>query len=143
MNSVKLHHLAVASYLSHNGGTGNRETKTVAINYSFLGYQGYGRGLDLTMVKAVNNAGTLGLKPDLTIMLDIAVEKGFARKKGSKQDRFEQEELSFHRRVREGYLKLATAEPGRWLVVDASQSRAKVERIIWQRVNQLLPGNRG
>ena len=90
-----------------------------------------------------NNVGTMGLKPDLTIMLDIAAEKGFARKKGSKQDRFEQEELSFHQKVREGYLKLAAAEPERWLVVDASQSRAKVERIIWQRVNQLLPGNRG
>ena len=65
-------------------------------------YQGYGRGLDLAMVKATNKAATQGLTPDLAILLDIPVEEGLARKKERKQDRFEQEALDFHRRVRQG-----------------------------------------
>ncbi|GAH10320.1 unnamed protein product, partial [marine sediment metagenome] len=74
----------------------------------------------------------------LIILLDIAVEKGLARKRAKRQDRFEQEELAFHRRVREGYLKLAADDPQRWLVVDASQSKRKIAQIIWRRVSQLL-----
>jgi dTMP kinase len=101
-------------------------------------YQGYGRGLDLAMVKATNRVATQGLKPDLTILLDIAVEEGLARKLARKQDRFEQETPIFHQKVREGYLKLAAAEPRRWLVVDASQSRRKIADIIWQKVSQRL-----
>ena len=105
---------------------------------STIAYQSYGRGLDLEMVKAVNNAATQGLKPDLTILLDIPAEKGLARKRARKHDRFEQEDIAFHQRVREGYLKMAGDDPQRWLVVDASQSKRKVEQIIWQRVSQLL-----
>jgi len=101
-------------------------------------YQGYGRRLDLTMVKAVNKAATQGLTPDLTVLLDAPVETCFARKGTGKRDRFEQEALAFHQRVRDGYLKLASEEPQRWLVVDASQSRAKIAEIIWPRVSQLL-----
>lgn len=101
-------------------------------------YQGYGRGLDLAMVKAVNRSATQGLTPDLTVLLDAPVEVCFARKGTDKRDRFEQEAIAFHRRVREGYLKLASEEPERWLVVDASQSRAKIAEIIWPRVSQLL-----
>ena len=105
---------------------------------STTAYQGYGRGLDLEMVKATNNAATQGLKPALTVLLDIPVEKGLARIKGREKDRFEQEALAFHQRVREGYLKLAGDEPERWLIVDASQSKEKISQIIWQRVSQLL-----
>ncbi len=101
-------------------------------------YQGYGRGLDLPSVKSANDGGTMGLKPDLTVLLDISVEEGLKRKQGKKPDRFEKEDVAFHRRVREGYLKLAAAEPGRWLVLDAAQSREKIAGIIWQRVRQLL-----
>jgi dTMP kinase len=102
-------------------------------------YQGYGRKLDLPMVKAVNKAATQGLTPTLTVLLDAPVETCFARKGERKRDRFEQEAAAFHNRVREGYLKLAKEEPKRWLVVDASQSKAKIAEIIWQRVSQLLP----
>ncbi len=101
-------------------------------------YQGYGRGLDIATVKATNNAATQGLQPDLTILLDIPTELGLTRKKGSQRDRFEQEELAFHYRIREGYLKLAADEPERWLVVDATQIKEKVAGAIWQRVSQLL-----
>jgi dTMP kinase len=102
-------------------------------------YQGYGRDLDLAMVKAVNRSATQGLVPDLTVLLDAPVETCFARKGECKLDRFEQEAEAFHNRVREGYLKLASDEPKRWLVVDASQSKARIAEIIWQRVSQLLP----
>jgi len=105
---------------------------------STTAYQSYGRGLDLAMVKAVNNAAIQGLRPDLTVLLDIPAEAGLARKRDRKQDRFEREDIAFHQRVREGYLKLAANEPQRWLVIDASQSKAKVEQIIWQKVSQLL-----
>ncbi len=105
---------------------------------STTAYQSYGRGLDLEMVKAINNVATQGLKPNLTVLLDISVDEGLARKKTKRQDRFERENIAFHQRVREGYLKLAVSDPGRWLVVDATQSKRKIEQIIWQRVSQLL-----
>jgi dTMP kinase len=106
--------------------------------HSTLVYQGYGRGLDLTTVETVNNIATQDLKPDLTILLDISPEQGLARKRSLK-DRFELEDLSFHRRVREGYLKIAAAEPDRWLVIDASLPKRKIAQIIRDRVSKLLP----
>jgi len=108
--------------------------------YSTLVYQGYGRGLELSFVETVNNIATQNLKPDLTILLDISPEQGLARK-GSLRDRFELEDLSFHRRVREGYLRMVAAESERWLVIDASLPKEKVAGIIWDRVSKLLPSH--
>ena len=105
---------------------------------STTAYQSYGRGLDLEMVKAINNTATQGLKPDLIVLLDIPVGEGLARKSVKKQDRFEQEDIAFHQRVREGYLKLAANDPKRWVVIDATQPKTEIREIIWQRVNQLL-----
>ena len=110
---------------------------------STTAYQGYGRGLDLAMVKATNDAATQGLKPDLTVLLDMPAAEGLARKRGRKQDRFEQEDTAFHQRVHEGYLKLAANDPQRWLVIDATQSKEKISEIIWQRVSQLLSHDKG
>jgi dTMP kinase len=106
--------------------------------HSTLVYQGYGRGLDFTAIKMVNNMATGYLNPDLIILLDISPEQGLARKRSLK-DRFELEDLSFHRRVREGYLKMAAAEPDRWLVIDASLPKGKIAEIIRDRMSQLLP----
>jgi dTMP kinase len=105
---------------------------------STTAYQGYGRGLDMKTVLAANDTGTLGLVPDLTILLDMPVKAGLARKQG-KKDRFEQEKAAFHRRVREGYLMLAKAEPSRWLVIDATKSKEAIAGIIWERVSRLIP----
>ena len=110
---------------------------------STTAYQGYGRGLDLAMVTAINNTATQGLKPDLTVLLDIPAEEGLARKSTKRQDRFEQEEVAFHQRVREGYLKMAANNPERWLVVNASKNKEEIAQIIWQRVRQLLPSRGG
>lgn len=106
-------------------------------SHSTLVYQGYGRGLDFTAINMVNNMATGYLNPDLIILLDTSPEQGLARKQSLK-DRFELEDLSFHRRVREGYLKMAAAEPDRWLVIDASVPKRKIAEIIWDRVSPLL-----
>ena len=106
---------------------------------STMVYQGYGRGLDFTAIKMVNNMATMHLSPDIIVLLDIPPEQGLGRKR-SQTDRFELEDVSFHRRVREGYLKMAGADPDRWLVIDASLPRGKVAEIIWDRVSRLLPG---
>jgi dTMP kinase len=105
--------------------------------YSTLVYQGYGRGLELSFVETVNNIATQNLKPDLTILLDISPDQGLARKQSLK-DRFELEDLAFHWLVREGYRKMAAAEPDRWLVIDASLPKGKIAGIIWDRVSRLL-----
>lgn len=101
-------------------------------------YQGYGRGLDLETIDAINDAATQGLKPSLTVLLDISVEEGLARKGSSEHDRFEQEDIVFHRRVREGYLRLSSSDPERWLVIDATLPKRRIAEIIWEKVSRLL-----
>ncbi|MBE9470104.1 MAG: dTMP kinase [Chloroflexi bacterium] len=108
-------------------------------SHSTSAYQGYGRGLDLDLIEMINNWATQNLKPDITILLDTPPEKGLARKRILK-DRFELEQMSFHRRVRQGYLEMAASEPERWLVINAMLSKRKVSRIIWETVSGLLKG---
>lgn len=110
---------------------------------STTAYQGYGRQLDLKLVEMANNVATQGLKPNLTILLDIAPEKGLVRKFGATRHNFEKEVLEFHQRVRQGYLELAAHELERWLVIDAEKSREEIAEIIWERVTGLLPRKRG
>jgi dTMP kinase len=105
---------------------------------STTAYQGYGRNLDLVITKAVNEVGTSGLKPDLTFLLDIPIEKGLTRKT-TNQDRFEKESVAFHRRVRDGYITLARQEPKRWLVINAAKSKKEIAGIIRAKVSPLLP----
>jgi dTMP kinase len=117
-----------------------RGTMVICDRYadSTMAYQGYGRGLDLDVIQTVNTMVTQGLLPDLVILLDLPVEIGLARKRSAQKDRFEREELAFHHRVREGYLKMAAADPQRWLVVDATLPKKRVAQIIWERVKRLL-----
>jgi len=93
-----------------------------------LAYQGYGRGLDLDRIRSVAVLATGGLRPDLTLFFDLPLEVGLARvvRRGVR-DRLESEVREFHERVRNGYLKLAAAEPDRWIRIDASGSEADVE----------------
>jgi len=88
-----------------------------------IAYQGYGRGLDIELIKKLNRIATGGLTPDLTIILDVPVEKGLRRiKKGRNHDRLEKESLEFHRRVRQGYLALAKESPEKIKVVSSSDN---------------------
>jgi dTMP kinase len=100
---------------------------------STLAYQGYGAGVPLDQLTALEGMVTSGLRPDLTILLDLPPEVGLARKSPADQTRFELAfDLAFHRRVRNGFLALAAAEPDRFAVVDAERDEARV----WEGVRQ-------
>ncbi len=87
---------------------------------STLAYQGYGAGVPLARLRALEETATDGLKPDLTVLLDLPAEDGLARVAPADVTRFEAEfDLAFHRRVRDGFLALAAAEPTRFAIVDA------------------------
>ncbi len=74
-----------------------------------IAYQGYGRGIDIKLVEQLNNIATYGIKPDITILLDISVEEGLSRIQNNRKkiDRLEQEKIDFHKKIRFGYLQLA------------------------------------
>lgn len=105
---------------------------------STTAYQGYGRGIDLAIIKTTNELATQDTKPDLTILLDVPATKGLERKQDKTEDRFEAEDIAFHNRIRDGYLKISAEEPERWLVIDATLPRTEIAEIIWDRVNRLL-----
>jgi dTMP kinase len=88
-----------------------------------LAYQGYGRGLDLESLRRIQEWATKGLWPHRTVLLDCDLQVGMARMRARKADpdRMEQEAFAFHAKVRDGYLSLAAAEPGRFTVLDASR----------------------
>lgn len=110
---------------------------------STVAYQGYGRGLSIDLIRQINDIGTDGLKPDIIVLLDLPVEKGLLRKRDREKDRFESEEIAFHRRVREGYLKLARAEPRRWLVFDGSLPAVELSELIWEKLSRALKISEG
>ena len=101
-------------------------------------YQGLARGLDQSLIDSINSAATGGLKPDVTVLLDILPEQGLLRKRKIDQDRFDSEELSFHRRIREGYLNLAAQEPNRWLVLQAGLPVNKLSQLTWEHIRPLI-----
>ncbi|HJX10100.1 MAG TPA: dTMP kinase [Candidatus Binatia bacterium] len=106
---------------------------------STLAYQGYGRGIDLDLLRQLNEFANRGVKPDLTLLLDCPVELGLSRtaqrqsNAGSargREDRFEREKVEFHEKVRAGFLAMAGAEPERFRIIDASRSVEQVSREI-------------
>ena len=103
-------------------------------------YQGYGRGLNLEVVKVINQIATGGIKPDLTLVLDIEPRVGLARvgERSPKKDRLEKLSLEFHNRQRDGYLTLAKEEPERIKIIDASGSREEVQARIRKEVEAVL-----
>jgi dTMP kinase len=105
--------------------------------HSTIAYQGYGRGLDFDLINKINNIATSGLEPDLIIFLDTDVEQALSRKRN--KDRFELEDIVFHKRVKRGYLEMSKADPKLWMVIDGSLSKSAIEKIIWDKVSALLP----
>ena len=97
---------------------------------STIAYQGYGRNLNLTALHQVTQFATGGLKPDLTLLLDIDVERGLARRTngGDEMNRLDLEAVEFHKRVRAGYHTLAAADPKRWIIVNADRSVPEVQQ---------------
>jgi len=106
---------------------------------STLAYQGYGAGAPLDLLRAIDAAATDGLRAHITILLDLPVEVGLARKGPDETTRFEAEQdVAFHRRVRTGFLALAADEPDRFSVVDATPSADKVADEVWSIVAEML-----
>ncbi len=108
---------------------------------STMAYQGFGRGLDRAMLATLTAIATGGLVPDLTLLLDLDVERGLSRRRdeGEEMNRLDLEALDFHRRVRAGYLTLAAAEPARWVRIDAGRSPKEVEADVQRVVEGRLP----
>jgi dTMP kinase len=96
---------------------------------STLAYQGYGHATDLETLRLLLDFATGGLRPDLTLLLDVPVSEGMARKRenDSEWNRLDAYTEAFHERVRQGYLSLAAAEPDRWQIIDASQTKQTVQ----------------
>ncbi len=110
-----------------------------------LAYQGYGRGLDREMIRTLDRMVTGGMRPDLTLLLDIDTAAGLVRAHGRNSSsglegeaRFENEDAAFHTRVRQGYLALAEAEPDRIRVVDASRPPDQVQKAIREIVEKAI-----
>jgi dTMP kinase len=106
---------------------------------STLAYQGYGRGVNIDLIERLNAAATRGLRPQVTVLLDLPVEEGLARTGDEgRADRFGREETAFHECVRQGYLTLALQDPQRWLVVDATIAPEAVTQAIWSHSEPLI-----
>lgn len=101
---------------------------------STLAYQGYGRGLDLDFLQRLNREIDNGIVPDITFLIDLPCEEALIRK--HKKDRFESEDIAFHRMVRKGYLSLAK-EDKRIKVIDGKKSKREINKIIMERLNDI------
>ena len=107
---------------------------------STLAYQGYGHGLDLKVLQEILMFATGGLKPDLTLLLDVDVEEGLKRRRacGGEWNRLDAQQVAFHQRVREGYHKMVGQDTSRWVVVDAAQEPQKVQADLRTAVRKKL-----
>jgi dTMP kinase len=107
---------------------------------STIAYQGYGHQQDLEQVRALVKYATGGLVPDLTVLLDVDVETGLKRKKqnGVEWNRMDAHDIEFYQRVRAGYLEMAKQTPGRWVVVDAGESRDQVQESLRRTILERL-----
>jgi dTMP kinase len=111
-----------------------------------LAYQGFGRALDIDFIKTLDDFSSPSLKPDRTLLFDLPVETGLTRARDRiarikdlpREDRFENEETAFHRRIREGYLLLAREEPERFRVIDSSRDIAAIHRDVRQHLSSLI-----
>ncbi|MDI6710762.1 MAG: dTMP kinase [Thermoanaerobacterales bacterium] len=105
---------------------------------STLAYQGYGRGLDLELLRRINDLATGGLYPALTVVLDLPVDEARLRLADGRRDRLEREAADFHERVRAGYLALAAAAPDTYLVLEADLPVPVLAERILERIEALL-----
>ncbi|HMK61228.1 MAG TPA: dTMP kinase [Dissulfurispiraceae bacterium] len=106
---------------------------------STMAYQGYGRGIDLELIQKLDLISTGGVRPDLTLLFDLDVEKGLGRNRQiNKVDRLELEDIEFHEKVRRGFLDLARKESDRIMIVDASMPLDNVQNAAWQIVSKRM-----
>ncbi|MGH2372215.1 MAG: dTMP kinase [bacterium] len=114
-----------------------------------IAYQAFGRGLPIDVVRQVNEVATQGLRPDLTLLIDVDAEVGLLRARGAaggggkdgvpgRGDRLEQEDIPFHARVRAGFLQLAREEASRFVVIDGDRPAEEVHAGLVAAVRRLL-----
>lgn len=103
---------------------------------STIAYQGYGLGIDMKLIKSLGNFATQGIAPDLTIFLDLPVKSGLKHRDNCK-DRIEQRSVSYHEKVRKGYLALAKDEPRRIKIVKVQEDKFKTQEKVREMVNAL------
>lgn len=113
---------------------------------STLTYQGFGRKLDRELIDRLNALAAGSIKPDMTLLFDCPVETGLARamarinaNSAAREERFEQESLLFHERIRDGFLSLAATEPSRFVVLDGSRSIGEIETMVTESILLRLP----
>jgi dTMP kinase len=110
---------------------------------STLAYQGYGRGIDLDLIRKINDVATQGLIPVRTILFDIESSAGLARLHPSGHDRLEREALEFHQKVRNGYLALSEQDPNRWRKLDAAMAMHSVQEELRRFVMEVVRPSAG
>ena len=103
-----------------------------------VAYQGYGRGVDRDLIRELNVRATGGVLPDLTLLFDVPPAVGLRRIRGRALDHFEREALTFHRRVRRGYLEVLRAEPKRVRLIRADRPVALVAHQVAEVVEEFL-----
>lgn len=106
---------------------------------STLAYQGYARGLRLSTLRTLNRLATRAIEPDLTLVFDLPVTTGLARRRSAAvQNRLDRESLQFHRKVRAGFLDLAQQNPGRMKIIPAGGTPEKVARAVARSITPML-----
>jgi len=129
-NAARAQHLSEKIAPAINGG---KVVITDRFTDSTVAYQGYGRGIDISLVMSIDSIATGGIKPHLTILFDLDVETGLKRNKGiNKVDRLELEDIEFHKKVREGYLHISEKDRERIRIVDASMPVEKISEKVWE-----------
>jgi len=108
--------------------------------HSTMAYQGYGRGISTKLIRDIMDIAIDDVEPDRVFLIDIPVEEGFKRIKssGRVRDRIESEAITFHQKLREGYLDMAKKEPERFVVMDGTESPDDIHRFIWEEVRTCL-----
>jgi dTMP kinase len=106
---------------------------------STVAYQGFARGIDLQLIESLDMISTSKLRPDITILLDIDVKTGLARNRAlNKNDRLELEDISFHEKVRKGFIQIAAMNPERVRLVDCSEGLEEVHRKVVKIISVFL-----
>ncbi len=105
---------------------------------STIAYQGAARDIDLQIINIIRKYATYGLEPDLTVLLDIPVEISQERIKEKKLDRIELESESFHRKVRDGFLRIANEEKHRYYIIDGKLGFEEIEELIVKKIKEML-----
>jgi len=102
---------------------------------STLAYQGYGRGFDIGFLERLNREVSLGINPDITFLIDVPPSEALSRK--NVRDRFQMEDIAFHKRVREGYLSLSMKDK-KIKVIEGERTKEKIHRIVMEELEKIL-----